>query len=82
MKTYSKGATLVLQMDLSALNVDQDIWRIRMAMLRNAKPAQCGETPAKGAIFQMDVLNARMDIGILELVALRNHGDCNKFSTN
>jgi len=78
----SKGATLVLLMDLSALNVDQDIWPIRMAMLRNARPAQCGEILAKSAILMMDALNARMDIGTLELVALRNHGDFNKFSTN
>ena len=80
--TYSKGATLVLLMALSVQNVDQDICPIRMAMLRNARPAQCGETPAKSAILQMDALHVRRDIGTLELVALRNHGDCNKFSTN
>ena len=79
---YSRVATLVLLMALSALNVGQDIWPIRMVMLRNARPAQCGGTPAKGAIFQMAAPHARKDTGTLELVALRNHGDFNKFSTN
>ena len=72
----SKGALHVLQMAPNARNVVLVTCHTRMAALRNAKRVPCGETLARNAHSPMDAPLVKKDIGTLELVALRFHGDC------